>query len=64
MMDMKQWIEMRIAAALKELDGAKHRYRMFEIAATAIENGHEPDSKIQDAYYVWRGLQPKDSPHA
>lgn len=62
MLTLKQWVESRLASALRELDETKRRYRKLEEAARDIENGKDPSLRVRQAYADWTGLQPKDEP--
>ena len=59
MLTLKQWVEMSLAKALKELDAAKFRYQRLEAASKLLEEGKEPSNQVKQAYTWWSGLQPK-----
>ena len=59
MLTLKQWVEMRLAKALKEMEEAKAVYVSLRTATLAIEEGREPSNRIGQAYADWRGLQPR-----
>ena len=64
MLTLKQYVEMRLARTLEELRRVKREYQRWEDAATAIENGKDPDHFIELAYSNWHGMQPKEPPRA
>ena len=61
MLTLKQWVEMRLAKAIKELDEATAVYASLKTAVRAIEEGKEPSNKIRQAYASWSGLQPRET---
>ena len=63
MLDLGQWIEVRLASAWRDLEDAKKRYLLLEMAKKRVEEGKEPPDLIERQYQNWRGLQPKEETH-
>lgn len=53
LLNIQQWVEMNMAASLRDVTNAKRRYKMYEMALMALENGSEVSEVIKRAYWNW-----------